>query len=294
MLFKLLWMVPWCLVLALSVAGADDSQDETYLLRYTFRPGEEHRSRVVHLVAVDTTIQGVTETVKTRSVSVKNWQIQEADESQITFSFLIEHVAMWHQVSGRPEVRYDSARDAHAPPEYQQVARTIGEPMGTITISSTGRVLNRDSSLPQFNPGLGELTIPLPEEPIAVGHQWSTENELPVRARPEDPIRRVKIRQVYTLESVRTGVATIAVRSHLLTPVNDPAIESQLVQRLRRGHVKFDVDAGRLMSQQMDTDEIVIGFNGPQSSMKYLSRLTEELHRDETVASRSSAAATVR
>ncbi len=292
MLCKILWAVPLCLLMALPTAGAD--QEETYLLRYRFSPGEEHRSRVVHLVSVETTMQGVTETAKTRSVSIKNWQIQEADESQITFSYLIEQVSMWQQVTGREEVRYDSARDAEAPPEYRQVARTVGQPMATITISSTGHVLNRDSELPQFNLGLGELTIPLPEEPVAVGHEWSTEGEFPVRARPEDPIRRVKIRQVYTLERVQTGVATIAMRSHLMTPVNDPAIESQLVQRLKRGHVRFDVDEGRLLSQQMDTDEMVIGFNGPQSNMKYLSRLTEELHGEEAVASRSQTAQAAR
>jgi hypothetical protein len=46
---------------------------------------------------------------------------------------------------------------------------------------------------------------------------------------------------------------------------------------LTQGSVKFDLDAGRLISRQMDLDETVIGFSGPDSVMQYLARLTDEL-----------------
>jgi len=81
---------------------------------------------------------------------------------------------------------------------------------------------------------------------------------------------------VYQLKKVQTGVATIAARTEVLTPVDDPAVQSQLVQRVKRGEVRFDVDAGRVLHQQMDIDETVLGFSGADSMMKYLSRLTEE------------------
>ncbi|MCH5374869.1 MAG: hypothetical protein JJ992_12915, partial [Planctomycetes bacterium] len=85
--------------------------------------------------------------------------------------------------------------------------------------------------------------------------------------------------------------ATINVKSQVLTPLNDPALQSQLVQRIKKGFIKFDVDAGRILSQQMDSDEMVIGFNGPESNMKYLSRLTEDAGPAETVASKPKPAA---
>ena len=49
------------------------------------------------------------------------------------------------------------------------------------------------------------------------------------------------------------------------------------MQRIKKGEIKFDVDAGRILSQQMDIDETVIGFNGADSMLKYLARFTEEL-----------------
>ena len=45
---------------------------------------------------------------------------------------------------------------------------------------------------------------------------------------------------------------------------------------MQKGTIKFDVDAGRLLSRQMDLDQSVLGFNGPQSHMQYVSRTTEE------------------
>jgi hypothetical protein len=80
-------------------------------------------------------------------------------------------------------------------------------------------------------------------------------------------------------------VATIQVSTQVLTPVNDPKVKSQLVQRLQRGTIKFDLDTGRLLHKQMDASEEVIGFSGPESHMQYLARLTEEpLSPDERTA----------
>jgi hypothetical protein len=62
-----------------------------------------------------------------------------------------------------------------------------------------------------------------------------------------------------------------------LTPVNDPAIEAQLVQQLSKGTIKFDIDSGRLISKRLDWSEHVLGFRGAESSMRYDATWTEEL-----------------
>jgi len=262
--------------------------DHSYRLQYKFSPDEAIRTKVVHLVAVETKIRGVTETAKTRSVSTKAWKITDVDEQgNGTFVYVVENVSMWQQVSGRQEVRYDSAKDEKPPPEYRHVAESVGVPMATVTIAPNGEIVKREKARAQFNPGIGELTIRLPDHAIKAGTKWTTSGELPVRPRPDTPVKRVKIRQVYILEKVQTGVATISVETQILTPVNDPAIQSQLVQRIKKGEIKFDVDAGHVISQQMDIDETVIGFSGPDSMMKYLARHTEEEVKEEAVAAKS-------
>jgi hypothetical protein len=257
---------------------------ERYQLQYKFSPGEVFRCKVTHLTTVETKIRGVAETVKTRSVSTKAWRILSVDQAgNVTFTYTVEDVSMWQQPSGREEIRYDSAKDKEPPDEYRQVAETVGVSLGTITISASGGILRRENARPQFNPGIGELTVPLPPHPVKIGDSWSTEGELPIRLK-DGPVKRIKTRQIYELKQVQTGVATIAARTEVLTPVDDPAVQSQLVQRVKRGEVRFDVDAGRVLEQQMDIDETVIGFSGADSMMKYLARLTEEIIPQQAVA----------
>ena len=64
-------------------------------------------------------------------------------------------------------------------------------------------------------------------------------------------------------------------KTQVLTPVNDAKIKAQIIQRISEGEIRFDIDSGRLLSKQLDINEVVLGFNGAQSRMKYLARLTE-------------------
>jgi hypothetical protein len=253
----------------------------TYDLRYKFTPGEQVRWKVVHLVTVETKIQGVTQTARTRSVSTKCWKVSRIDgPGNIVFDHVVENVDMWQKVTDRQEIRYNSETDKSPPPSYEHVAESVGVSLATVTIDSHGHVIKRDNAKPQFNPGIGELTVPLPDRPVQVGEEWAVPDEIAVRM-PEGTVRRIKTRQLYTLVKVETGVATISLQTQVLTPVDEPKVKSQLVQRLTNGTIKFDVDAGRMLSKQMDLDETVIGFNGADSIMQYLARFTEEIQPAE-------------
>jgi hypothetical protein len=74
----------------------------------------------------------------------------------------------------------------------------------------------------------------------------------------------------------------------VLPPVNDPKVRAQLVQRMTKGTIRFDLTAGRVLSQETNLDEQVIGFSGPGSNLHYLGRFTEELltDRPQTAAKR--------
>ncbi len=66
----------------------------------------------------------------------------------------------------------------------------------------------------------------------------------------------------------------------MLTPIDEESIKAQLVQQLSNGTIRFDVDAGRVLSKQLDWDETVVGFQGANSLMEYRARLTETLVKE--------------
>ena len=127
------------------------------------------------------------------------------------------------------------------------------------------------------------MVPPLPKEPIPIGHVWSVPTEVNV-AVDDSGVRAIKTRQRYELEQVENGVATIAVETQILTPTNDPKIRVQLIQRLSKGHIRFDIAARRILNQRTDLDERVLGFSGAESSMHYVARFTEELVATKTNA----------
>ena len=46
------------------------------------------------------------------------------------------------------------------------------------------------------------------------------------------------------------------------------------------GTVRFDITAGRILSQEMNVDRRVLGYAGPTSSMHYVMQMKERLLED--------------
>jgi hypothetical protein len=125
-----------------------------------------------------------------------------------------------------------------------------------------------------------ELAIPLPERPVAVGESWRQPHQAMVRLE-NGATTTIRTQQVFTLASVKTGVATIEIANQVLTPVHSPEIEARLIEQYTRGTARFDIDAGRVLWQQSDLDHRVVGFHGPESCVHYLTRSTERLLPEE-------------
>lgn len=251
------------------------AEGEKYTLAYKFAPGEEIRARVMQQSTVDTKIKGVVSIARSRSVSTKVWKITAVDaKGNITLENSVADVDMWQSVTDKPEIKYNSRTDKSPPLGYQYVADSIGKPLATVTLTPSGKPVDRKSDQQQVNTGLGDLAVPLPEGQIQEGDTWEIPEDVILKI---DEVKMViKVRQFYRLVLVQTGVATISVETQVLTPVRDPKILSQLIQRMQKGTIKFDIDAGRLIHKQMDLDQSILGFNGPESHMNYLFRMTEE------------------
>jgi hypothetical protein len=261
--------------------AADDARSKTgkpqeYLLRYKFHAGDALRWTVVHRSNVHTSISGTAQTAETTTTSVKVWRVHEIKPNgQIVFDHMVESVDMRHKLTGRDEVRYNSRTDPVAPTGFEDVARAVNVPLAVVTIDNQGKLLDRKQNFVKAAvAGQGEITIQLPDHPVAVGSHWMSLNNLDVPL-SDGTTRRFKTMQSFTLESVKTGVATISVSTQFTTPIMDPAIEAQVVQYETTGSVRFDIDAGQILARQIDVDRSVVGFRGEASSIRYIGRSTE-------------------
>jgi len=276
------------LLAGFSLSRANEPSDEPpaapapfgfkYDLKYRFAPDEVLRSEIVHRATVQTSIQGNSQTAETLSKSVKRWEVGEVTEEGVaTFAHEVESIEMWQKTQGRKEVRYNSQTDDEIPPGYEEVASAVGVPLTIVTMDNRGKILKRVEKRVQPTSMSTQMTMPLADHPVAIGESWSSPMEIDVILKDGVTIKKVQTRQVFTLIKVIDNVATIGIDSQILTPIHDPAIEAQLIQRLSKGEARFDITGGRIVSQQLDLDRHVIGFSGPASSMHYLTRFTEQL-----------------
>jgi hypothetical protein len=269
-----------------AVAGVSFGAEERYELRYRFHPGETLRWNVEQRTQMRTSVSRSTQDAETASYSVKAWRVKEVKaDGTAVFDHSVEWVDMRNKLSGSQEVRYDSRTDKRAPPGYQDVASAVGVPLSTITLDPQGKIVKREKHAVKGSSSQegGEITVPLPAEPIPVGHVWTQPCDIDVPL-PTGGVKKIKAVQQFKLENVQTGVATIAISTQILTPITDPAIEAQVVQREGEGTVRFDLDAGRVLSQQRDCDKHVIGFRGDASSLHYVTRFSEQFIPESAAA----------
>lgn len=272
--------VALCLVPEVALAENAEPQQK-YLLRYKFSPGEKVRWEVEHLATVRNTVAGTTQTAETKTTSVKVWEVTKVDDKgDATFTHLVSSVDMFQKLTGRQEVRYNSETDETPPAVFEQAAADVGIPLSEITINNRGETVKREEKRDRPVQSSSHVTILLPEEEVAVGEEWKFPYTEKV-AHNDGRVKEVKTQQRFKLLSVRDGIAKISVKTQILTPIHDPVIEAQLVQRETKGNVKFDIEEGRIISQQMDLDKRVHGAQGDASLMHYVTRFTEKILGDE-------------
>jgi hypothetical protein len=263
---------------AVGAASADDVAGDSARLEYRFRRGETVTMAVSHRARTETTISGATQWTDTATDSTKRWKVIEVDgEGRATIEHSVDDVTMSSRSSDQGELRFTSKGEDPAPPGYETVRQNLGVPLSRVVIDRAGRVLSRTELRPTPPSASGDLmVVPLPDGPVEVGTEWTVPQEVVVEV-PGGPRRAVRTRQRYRLESIRDDVAVIAIDTTVLTPVDDPRLESRLLERIWDGSIAFDIPSGRVIRRSTGMDRRVVGFSGQESSVRYKSSLEEEI-----------------
>ncbi|QDT00502.1 hypothetical protein [Adhaeretor mobilis] len=266
--------------LAAPAEDADKSSAEKVQLQYKFKMGQVLRYQVKHEANVTTTLEETTQDVESVSDSVKAWKVTDVlPNGEIEFMHVVESIKMTNRQPQQGVAKYDSTTGEQPPAIFQQAASAVGVPMTLIRMTPTGKIVHREEKHPQ--PEVTKdmpITLEMSGKPIAVGEQWDHDYEVPVD-RKNGGKQQVRTRRLCKLTSVKSGVATIEVTYQVLTPI-DPFVKSQLLERMTKGTVRFDIAEGRVLSQRHEVDRRVLGFAGKTSSMHFVSRLEEKLIKE--------------
>lgn len=276
-------------LLAAGILVAPALAAEAVSLKYKFTPGEKLRWQVTEQVMVKTTMRGTTQVAKTSGTSVKVWNVLQATDKDATFQHMVESVNMKMWLTGRDEISYNSKTDTKAPEQYQGVAKNVGTPLSEITIDPHSSIIKRKSIIETPQISSRQIALPLPGKPIKIGESWVHPLDIPVRLR-SGAKKIIKARHKMTLLSVEKNIAKIKLDTQILTPISDAEIESQIVQRKTSGTALFDIALGRFISIDLELDDSVHHFRGPDSVMHYKMKFSEKLIPTSEVAKKPAAA----
>ncbi|HRE99151.1 MAG TPA: hypothetical protein PLI18_01455 [Pirellulaceae bacterium] len=269
---------------------ADASATRKFDLRYRMQPGQTIRWTTSHLASTLTRIEGKESHDRSTTETVKVWTVKRVEENgSIVFEQSIDRINLSQSIGDGEEIRFDS-RSAETPPlRYEGIAKTIGIPLTLVTIGTDGRILQKEAIYRGSQMGMDDVAVPLPAEPAAIGATWHTSTDITAT---EENGRNVviKLRKAYRLESVADGIATISMRTEVLTPIENPRIQSQLLEEMTAGTIRFDIERGIPISKEMKWDQEVVGFSSPQSFMEFHGRFTETLETESPATTPSTTA----
>jgi hypothetical protein len=251
--------------------------EDKLLMRYKFAPGTVLRSEVLHVSKNGTRINSVLQEASSRTITEKSWHVLETNDSVTTFEYRVDQIELAQQFGESEEIRYSTKEATEKPPvQFASAVDTAGKVISTIQIDARGMVVARSDSKDPPHMGMGDITMPLPSEPVGMGATWEVPREMRID-RKDGTSRLIKFRELFKLEKISAGVATVSVRSEPLSAIADPAEEAQVMQQLSNGTIQFDVDAGRMISKELAWDHQVVAFSGPGSVLEYSARLEDRV-----------------
>jgi len=251
-----------------------ESDPNNILLRYRFRKGEELRWNVQHSLKMKNIISGVEENIETRSRSAKIWKTLDVDaQGTATFEYRVEDIDLHKSQTGSDDAFYNSRRDRTIPPEFINLEGKIGVALAQIIIDPQG--ITTKKPLREYDGRISEnrIVIPFPDEGVDIGASWSEIKPIDL-PQPNQTVKKIRIRQTFTLEKIHSGLATIKFVTLSLTPLT-PKEESQLIEHFSVGTMELDLDAGHFIRQQATIDKMVVGYPADSDSIRYECRMTE-------------------
>lgn len=267
-----------------------------YELRYKFRSQQVVHYEVVTSTEIATQFDTAADTAWNKSETRRHFQVLSVDaQGNGTLELTIDWVRMKAQAGSTTAVEeFCSDQPDKQPAKYRHILDRIGKPQATLAADAWGKpvkvvphpqapvMANKPVSLGAETTAESYLS-PLPEHPVAIGEEWKERFEIPVMNAERLQIKIAMLRS-YRLAEVIDGKARIDFRTTILSPVHDPSISAQLIQKETAGTILFDINNGLILSRTSGVDRTVISPFGEKTSLRATSKYQERLIQPGQVA----------
>ena len=280
--------------MCLCVCSVNGAADEPISLRYRFEPGQVVRYSVSMRDDYKIQVGPASDEPYTEQESIKQYRVLSVnDDGSARLELLLESAKLTVVNDGQKQA-FDSTANNNENPAFAPLQNMLGKPHLQVTASTTGvlsdiKLLLDGSEKPNdISQSALDAFVALPQEPIAVGTSWREDLDVPVKV-SETLSKTIKVQRRFHLLSVENDRATIQFETKILSPINDPDEEIQLIRRPTRGTLLLDLKRGVMVSKVVTLDNTVTNFGGGPSVMTLKQRHVERLLETKTAAAISDA-----
>jgi hypothetical protein len=211
----------------------------------------------------------------------KRWDVKKVDSLGVaTLELSIEALAIEQSDPSGESIKYDSTDLSKSDSALaEQLKNVTGRPIMQVELDSDGTI-KAYKHLTQRNDVLRELpfqvTVPADRLPT-VGSTWRRDFPITIEPPLASPPRTLRGVQNCNVVESNSNKLVIEVENKLIDEVKEPKLMVPVVQFLPKGTVVLDPKAGRLISANMKTEQVVNNFQGEGSKYTFNSTYTEEL-----------------
>ena len=249
-----------------------------YEFKYDLKEKQKLFWKVEHVTTTKTQIAGTTEEASARVETLSSWEVGDVNQASgdMVFHNTITAIKAWKRVGEEEATLYDSRVSKTTPDEYVGIANSLGKPRSRITIAPNGTVLDRQSDFVSTDFSTGDITIPLPTKKVSVGYRWNVPMEFESTNEFGAAVR-LKARRCYQFEKVKQGNGYVSFRTEVLTPIESEKTRSKILQKMVRGYIVWNFEKGLPVQKRTHWDEKVQGYDGADSFLKYVGRMSIKL-----------------
>ena len=275
-------------------ATRSSDSPETYSLEYRFPEGESLHYLLREKSNLLQQFEGGEQYSENDSSLEKHYRVIESrDDGSAILEVVTDHVKLKYTFADAEPVEYDSRQDAAPPEPLKSLRDKVGKPVARAEFAASGKLLAltelSEGSVQIESEELGRMNflVELPEEPIAIGATWKQSYTVKISLTPQ-VIRSFTISHLYKLQKVDEDIAEIKFSSIISPRVLAPELKAKLISDLPAGTIRFDLKAGRIVSQVRKVDRTELGVGGPKTAMTVNSIKVETLiDQDQTLSQKT-------
>ena len=246
--------------------------------QFRWQKGQTLTYKIKHVTSVVEVIDKTTNASNSNLDLVNRWQVTDVDAKGVaTLTLTLVSMRNEQKRANGDTLLFDSQNLEKSTPELrEQMKKFIGQTVAALRMDSYGRVLEVTQGSAATLETEPPFIVIFPAANAAAGQVWRRQFNV-VLDPPYGTGEKFEAEQRYDCKKLEAGKATVAVTTHYKAMPENPRERLPLLQKDVQGEMVFDVQAGRLVSAQLNIDKTIENHQGKGSSYQFKSQYTRTL-----------------